>query len=151
MPKRAAGKDGPADRAAKSLTVKSGTRFWLTIVDAAYDGPEEDAPEPVTMWVEVNTLGKKRGGSTGDEHSVIVKRLMDPYGPERPISGDARKVALNVTNSGYNSFLEIKISAEYAQDLLGGIQGTSPHHANATEPSIQEIPTRKYPPEITPV
>jgi hypothetical protein len=150
MPRHSAGKDGSADKSSKSLTIKSGTRFWLTIVDAAYDGPEENAPEPEIIWVEVDSLGRKRDRLAGGEHSVVVKRLMDPYNPERPISGDSRKVTLNMTNTGYDSFLEIKISAEYAQDLLGGIQGTSPYQANAADPSIPEIPTRNHPPEITP-
>lgn len=141
MPRKTTGKGKSADRGSKSLTITPGTRFWLTVIDATYEGPEEDAPKPMIMWVEVHSLDKRLDPLRGEEAAVIAKLLLDPNNPGR--------VTFRVSaGTEYKQFLDIKIKAEYAQDALGKVQGTGPYYTDVPKPSVPEIPPYRHPREI---
>jgi hypothetical protein len=142
MPHKTPGKGHPDSKKSQPLTLTPGTRFWLTLVDATYTGPEEDAPEPQIVWVEVHSVDKRKNPLTGEEESaVIAKLLLDPSMHQEP-------VILTSIVSESNQFLDIKIKAEYAQDTLGKTEGTGPYFTDVSKPNATEIPPGQHPREL---
>jgi hypothetical protein len=133
MPRKTPRKQDPDDKNPQSLTITTGTRFWLTLVDATYAGPEGDAPEPRIVWVEVHSVDERKNPQTAnEENAVIAKILLDPNAHQVPL--------LQIKGTDVpNQFLDIKIKAEYAQDTLGKAHGTGPYYTDASRPSAPEI------------
>jgi hypothetical protein len=142
MPRKTPRKEDPEDKNPQSLAITAGTRFWLTLVDATYTGPEEDAPEPRIVWVEVHSVDERRNPQTANkENAVIAKILLDPSAHKVPL--------LRIKGTDVpNQFLDIKIKAEYAQDTLGKAHGTGPHYTDVSKPNAPEISPRQHPREF---
>lgn len=142
MPNKIPPNGEPVNENADFLTVTPGTRFWITLIDATYEGPKEQAPEPEILWIEVHSLDKKISPlSKKEEGAVIAKILSKPHVTGRPM--------FRVSSSAdSNQFLNIKIKAEYAQDTLGQAQGTGPYYTDSPRPDASEIPPYPNPREL---
>jgi hypothetical protein len=115
IPKPPPDKRPVSNEHASSITIRPGTRLWLTIVDTTRNYAKNEEIEQVTLWVEVISSDPKQG--------IVVNQLVNPSDPHQPY------FRASATGTGtVDAFQNIKIKAEYANDVLGDIQGTTPHH-----------------------
>lgn len=142
MPNRKRQKNTSADESPEPLTLAPGVRFWLTLIDTTYEGPEEDAPEPAIAWVEVHSIEKITNPLSEQQEGVLTAKIL-------ATSHVAGKPVLRLSHDpGLYQFLDIKIKAEYAQDALGRSEGTGPYYTDSPRPNASEIPPNRIPREL---